>query len=52
LGDPTDFLNVYDPDREADKVSDFMAEGLAPTEVEDRLDAAAAQGGTTRATGC
>ena len=42
LGDPSAFLNVYDPDKEADKVADFMAEGLQPEEVEARLDQAAA----------
>jgi superfamily II DNA or RNA helicase len=39
LGDPASFLNVYDPDKEADKVSTFMADGLAPEQVEARLDA-------------
>ena len=42
LGDPSAFLNVYDADKEADKVAGFMAEQLAPEQVEARLDAAAA----------
>ena len=28
LGDPSAFLNVFDPEKEADKVSGFMADGL------------------------
>jgi superfamily II DNA or RNA helicase len=40
LGDPASFLNVYDPDKEADKVADFMAQGLSAEQVEKRLDAA------------
>lgn len=39
LGDPSAFLNVYDPDKEADKVASFMVEGLAPEQVEAKLDA-------------
>ncbi|UBM09983.1 DEAD/DEAH box helicase [Cupriavidus metallidurans] len=42
LGDPSAFLNVYDPVREVDKVSDFMADGMLPDEVEAQLDEAAA----------
>lgn len=38
LGDPASFLNVYDPDKEADKVSGFMAKGLSPEQVETTLD--------------
>ncbi|PVX38199.1 DEAD/DEAH box helicase [Janthinobacterium sp. 78] len=38
LGDPASFLNVYDPDKEADKVSGFMAKGLSPEQVEITLD--------------
>lgn len=38
LGDPSAFLNVYDPDKEAEKVSEFMAEGLTPEQVEATLD--------------
>lgn len=41
LGDPSAFLNVYDPDKEAEKVADFMAEGLSPEQVENTLDQAA-----------
>ncbi|MDR3428222.1 helicase-related protein [Silvimonas sp.] len=40
LGDPASFLNVFDPEKEADKVGDFMATGLSPAQVETRLDAA------------
>ena len=39
LGDPASFLNVYDPDKEAEKVASFMALGLSPEQVESRLDA-------------
>lgn len=42
LGDPSAFLNVFDPDKEAEKVADFMAEGLSPEAVEATLDEAAA----------
>lgn len=42
LGDPSAFLNVYDPEKEAEKVSDFMADGLKPEVVEAKLDKAAA----------
>src|SRR5438309_8059946 len=40
LGDPASFLNVYDPDKEAEKVASFMAQGLSPEQVETRLDTA------------
>ena len=40
LGDPASFLNVYDPDKEAEKVAGFMAQGLSPEQVEARLDTA------------
>jgi len=40
LGDPASFLNVYDPDKEAEKVANFMALGLSPEQVDSRLDAA------------
>jgi hypothetical protein len=43
LGDPSAFLNVYDPDKEADKVSGFMADGLTPEQVEATLDQTAAK---------
>jgi superfamily II DNA or RNA helicase len=39
LGDPAAFLNVYDPDREVEKVSDFMASGMTPAQVSATLDA-------------
>ncbi len=42
LGDPSAFLNVFDPDKEADKVAGFMADGMTPEQVETSLDAAAA----------
>ena len=42
LGDPSAFLNVYDPHKEAEKVSKFMADGLAAELVEAKLDQAAA----------
>ena len=42
LGDPSAFLNVYDPDKEAEKVTGFMADGLSPEQVEATLDKAAA----------
>ncbi len=41
LGDPSAFLNVYDPDKEAEKVGDFMAAGLTPEQVEAAMDKAA-----------
>lgn len=40
LGDPASFLNVFDPEKEADKVGNFMATGLSPDQVETTLDAA------------
>jgi hypothetical protein len=39
LGDPAAFLNVYDPDKEVEKVSDFMASGMTPSQVSATLDA-------------
>jgi hypothetical protein len=42
LGDPSAFLNVYDPDKEAEKVAGFMADGLTPEQVETTLDQTAA----------
>jgi superfamily II DNA or RNA helicase len=42
LGDPSAFLNVFDADKEAEKVATFMANGLTPEQVEATLDAAAA----------
>lgn len=41
LGDPSAFLNVFDPDKEAEKVSDFMVQGMSPEQVESTLDQAA-----------
>lgn len=41
LGDPSAFLNVFDPDKEAEKVGGFMADGLSPEQVETTLDQAA-----------
>ena len=37
--DPSAFLNVYDPDKEADKVAGYMADGLAPEQVAAAMDA-------------
>jgi len=42
LSDPSAFLNVYDPDKEAEKVTGFMVDGLSPEQVESTLDKAAA----------
>lgn len=42
LGDPSAFLNVFDPEKEAEKVGGFMADGIAPEQVEAKLDQAAA----------
>lgn len=42
LGDPSAFLNVFDPDKEAEKVTGFMVDGLTPEQVETTMDAAAA----------
>ena len=42
LGDPSAFLNVFDPDKEAEKVTSFMVDGLTPEQVETTMDAAAA----------
>ena len=39
LGDPASFLNVYDPDKEVQKVSEFMANGMTPAQVSVTLDA-------------
>ena len=38
LGDPSAFLNVYDPEKEEQKVADFMAAGLSSSQVEVTLD--------------
>lgn len=42
LGDPSAFLNVFDPDKEEARVADFMADGMQPEEVEAQLDQNAA----------
>jgi hypothetical protein len=44
LGDPASFLNVYDPDKEVDEVSNLMASGQSAEAVEAQLDAAAEKG--------
>lgn len=41
LGDPAAFLNVYDPDKESEKITDLMASGISPETVEAQLDQAA-----------
>lgn len=43
LGDPASFLHVYDPDREAAKVEEAMAEHVAPEAFEKKLDENAAR---------
>ena len=43
LGDPASFLNVFDPDLEIAKVTDFMASGRSATEIESELDRAAVE---------
>lgn len=43
LGDPASFLHVYDPDREAAKVEEAMAEHIAPEVFEKKLDENAAR---------
>lgn len=42
LGDPSAFLSVYDAEREVEKVSDYMASGMTPEQVEASMDRAAA----------
>lgn len=51
LGDPSAFLNVFDPDKEEEKVSDFMADGIQPGAVEAQLDQNAANDGTEEGSG-
>lgn len=51
LGDPSAFLSVFDPDKEAEKVSDFMADGMQPEAVEVQLDQNAANDGTEEGSG-
>lgn len=43
LGDPASFLHVYDPDKEAAKVEEAMAEHTAPEAFEKKLDQNAAR---------
>lgn len=38
LGDPSAFLNVYDPEKEADKIAEFMASGATASAVEAAMD--------------
>lgn len=45
LGDPSAFLNVYDPEKEDEKVTSFLADGMTPEEIEAKLDAEAASTG-------
>jgi hypothetical protein len=40
---PPPSSTCFDPDKEAEKVADFMAQGLSPEQVETRLDAAASE---------
>lgn len=42
LGDPASFLHVFDPEKEAIKVANVMAEGTSPEEFEATIDAAQA----------
>lgn len=42
LGDPASFLHVFDPEKEAAKVADIMAEGTSPQQFEATIDAAQA----------
>jgi superfamily II DNA or RNA helicase len=42
LGDPSAFLKVYDPAKEAEKVSLFMADRMTPEQVETTMDQTAA----------
>lgn len=42
LGDPSAFLNVYDPDKEVEKVSDAMASGKSAEQFATEMDKAAA----------
>jgi superfamily II DNA/RNA helicase len=42
LGDPTSFLRVFDPEKEAAKVAEKMAAGMDPQDFEKELDQTAA----------
>lgn len=41
LGDPSAFLHVYDPEKEDEKVTGFLVDGLTPEQIEGKLDQAA-----------
>lgn len=43
LDDPSAFLNVYNADKEVEKVSDFMARGISPAAVDAQLEASVRQ---------
>lgn len=45
LGDPSAFLNVFDPEKEDEKVTGFLADGLTPEQIEAKLDQEAASVG-------
>jgi superfamily II DNA or RNA helicase len=38
LGDPSAFLNVYDPQKEDEKLTSFLVDGLTPEQIESKLD--------------
>ena len=42
LGDPSAFLNVYDAEKEDEKVTGFLVDGLTPEQIEAKLDQTAA----------
>jgi superfamily II DNA or RNA helicase len=42
LGDPSAFLNVFDAEKEDEKVTGFLVDGLTPEQIEAKLDQAAA----------
>jgi len=42
LGDPSAFLNVYDPVKEEEIIIGYLAEGLTPEQIEIKLDQSAA----------
>ena len=44
LGDPASFLNVYDPEKETEKVINIMASGITPERFEADLDEAQRSG--------
>ena len=43
LGDPSAFLNLHDPDLEAKKISELMADGVSANQVESDMEQAAKQ---------